>query len=376
MSAFLRALIGTTQVKGGYYEPTSQACAVAGFVARLEGRPYPLPPLEAAEYAARAPRAPARTVVVAGVSNGIGLALARAHAAPGMRLCLIGGAPAMLEQAAADCRHRGALVETFCPADGSVAAIADFLAGFDRRSPVDALLVQLDASADPGETGSRSDMAAAMGVVAALAEPMRRRGCGNVMLVSSLAGSLVPAEQPRRARQPPRLAGAWRRAGAAPVGRRRGRDDRGPRPAGDPRRRVARAPVIAAVGADRIGAAIAAGLHRHQPVVAVPGAAAAVLRTANVLAARLGEATRFIAVPRVAAITDAPAEPPLAGKSASGGSAGASVIAATPAAAICCRVRYTVVSPIPSPRLRNSSCSSWADRNSSSLSSSAEIAAR
>ena len=46
------------------------------------------------------------------------------------------------------------------------------------------------------------------------------------------------------------------------------------------------------------------------------------------------------------------------------------------AAAICCRVRYTVVSPIPSPRLRNSSCSSWADRKSSSLSSSAAIAAR
>ena len=47
-----------------------------------------------------------------------------------------------------------------------------------------------------------------------------------------------------------------------------------------------------------------------------------------------------------------------------------------PAAAICCSVRYTVVSPMPSPRRRSSSCSSWADRNSSRFSSSAEIAAR
>jgi capsular polysaccharide export protein len=318
MSAFLRALIGTTQVKGGYYEPTSQACAVTGFVDRLESRPYPLPPLEAAEYAARTPRAPARTIVVAGVSNGIGLALARAHAAPGMRLCLIGGAPPMLEQAAADCRHRGALVETFCPADGSVSAIADFLAEFDRRSPVDALLVQLDASAGPGEPGSRSDMAAAMDVVAALAEPMRRRGCGNVMLVSSLAGSLMPVKA------------------AAALDNRRALLTHG----GALERRLwadgvavtivvpgrlsiraaewLGAPMIATVGADCIGAAIAAGLHRHKPVVAVPGAAAGVLRTAGAMSARLRQVTRFIAMPRVAAIAEAPADPPLAGKSASG----------------------------------------------------------
>jgi capsular polysaccharide export protein len=43
MAAFLRALIGTTQVKGGYYERVSQACAIAGFIDRLENRPYPLP---------------------------------------------------------------------------------------------------------------------------------------------------------------------------------------------------------------------------------------------------------------------------------------------------------------------------------------------
>ena len=42
MAAFLRALVGTTQVKGGYYEPASQSSAIAGFIDRLENRPYPL----------------------------------------------------------------------------------------------------------------------------------------------------------------------------------------------------------------------------------------------------------------------------------------------------------------------------------------------
>jgi capsular polysaccharide export protein len=52
-SLFLRALIGTTQIQGGYYEKRSQDCAIAGFVERLEQRPHPLPPLSAEELAAR-----------------------------------------------------------------------------------------------------------------------------------------------------------------------------------------------------------------------------------------------------------------------------------------------------------------------------------
>jgi capsular polysaccharide export protein len=56
MAAFLRALIGTTQVKGGYYERASQNCAIAGFVERLEQRLYPLPPLGEEDLALRQPR--------------------------------------------------------------------------------------------------------------------------------------------------------------------------------------------------------------------------------------------------------------------------------------------------------------------------------
>src|SRR6266566_2617765 len=53
MAEFLRALTGTTQVKGGYYERASQDCAIDGIVERLEQRPYPLPALSPADLAAR-----------------------------------------------------------------------------------------------------------------------------------------------------------------------------------------------------------------------------------------------------------------------------------------------------------------------------------
>jgi capsular polysaccharide export protein len=53
--AFVRALCGATQIKGGYYERSSKAHAIAGFVERLERGPYPLPPLNAAELSARRP---------------------------------------------------------------------------------------------------------------------------------------------------------------------------------------------------------------------------------------------------------------------------------------------------------------------------------
>lgn len=106
MATFLRALIGTTQVTGGYYERAAQACGVASMVERLERLPYPLEPLGAADLAARPPRPTARNIVVTGVSDAIGVALARAHAGPGVRLCLIGDTAETLEQTAADCRLR------------------------------------------------------------------------------------------------------------------------------------------------------------------------------------------------------------------------------------------------------------------------------
>ena len=317
MAAFLRALVGTTQVKGGYYEPASQGCAIAGFIERLERRPYPLPRLTAADFAARPPRVAARTVVVAGVSNGVGLALARAHAGPGIRLVLVGAEAATLEQAAGDCRHRGALVESFCASGRAPGAVAEFLAEVDRHSPIDDLLIQVDAAPGHSWGVADCDLGAAMDVVAALAEPMRRRGRGEVVLLSSLAG--------RSAKADPSAALAARSAliGHGAALRRRLRADGVAVtiivPGTVALRAAARldAPQIAELGAERIGEAIGNALRRHREVVAVPGPGVAARRALRMIVSRLRRAVRDTVPPLAAPEAETPAPVPLAGKSAS-----------------------------------------------------------
>jgi capsular polysaccharide export protein len=323
MSAFLRALVGTTQVKGGYYEAASQACAIAGFIERLERRPYPLPRLTAADFAARPPRAAARTIVVAGVSNGIGLALARAHAGPGMQLCLIGADAATLDRAAGDCRHRGALVETFCAAGQTPEAMAGFLASVDCQSPIDLVVVQIDAAPGYREIAHREaaataddSLGAAMGVVADLAAPMRRRGHGDIVLLSNLTGATATRDPTNTLEARAAL------LGHGTVLRRRLRGDGVSVmivvPGKVALRAAARldAPPLAWLAAERIGGAIGRGLRRHHAVVAVPGAAMAVHRALRLLAVRARGAVCDALMP-VAAKPDIPDPVPLAGKSAS-----------------------------------------------------------
>ncbi len=316
MDAFLRALVGTTQVKGGYYEPVSQASAIAGFIDRLENRPYPLPRLTPADFAARPPQLAARTVVVAGVSSGLGVALARAHAGPGIRLVLVGTDPAVLEQAGGDCRHRGALVEGFCAAGATADTVCAFLDSIDRQGPIDDLLVQVDAAVADRGGFTDADLGAAMDVVAALAEPMRRRGRGAVVLLSGLAGRSADAE--------PRAALSARSAliehGAA-LRRRISADGVTVTivvPGTVALRSAARldAPHIAELAVERIGEAIGRGLRRRREVVAVPGTAVAARRATQALLRKLRRAVHD-SVPAVTIPEPDPPPLPLARKSAS-----------------------------------------------------------
>jgi capsular polysaccharide export protein len=316
MAAFLRALAGTTQVKGGYYERTSQECAIAGFIDRLENRPYPLPRLTPDDFAARPPRLAARTVVVAGVSSGLGLALARAHAGPGIRLVLVGADMAVLERAGGDCRHRGALVETFCASGANADTVAAFLDSVDRRTPVDDLLVQVDAAVADGCGLPDADLGAAMDVIATLAEPMRRRGRGSVVLLSGLAGRSAHAEK--------RAALAARSAlveHGATLRRRLSADGLTVTivvPGAVALRGAARldAPHIAELAIERIGDAIGKGLRRHREVIAVPGSAVAARRAARTLLRKLRRTVRDSVSPLTVPEPDPPPMP-LAGKSAS-----------------------------------------------------------
>ena len=321
MAAFLRALIGTTQVKGGYYERTSQACAIDAFVDRLERRPYPLP----APGAANPPRASSRTVVVTGVSDTIGVALARANAAPGVRLCLIGGAAETLDQTAADCRHRGALVETFCLAGQSQSSLADYLTALDRRTPVDALLVNAGAinassAAEPVDTHLvERDISRAMRLVGAIGEEMRSRGRGEIVVVSPLAGRAVTGD-PTTALG---ITGAFlaygadlrRRLGAAGV------SVAVVAPSSLGVRAAARLhePLLAMVGADRLAEQTLRGLRRRRAVIAVPGGGTLALRALRLVPSRVREAVRNMLPPSADPIGESADEARIAGKSATGG---------------------------------------------------------
>jgi short-subunit dehydrogenase len=322
MAAFLRALIGTTQVKGGYYERASQSYAIAGFVERLEQRLYPLPPLSEEDLAARQPRASAQTIVVAGLSevgapDAIGVALARSYAAPGVRLYLAGTVAATLEQTAEDCRHRGALVETFCLKRTSEPAFLDYLAALDRRTPVDTVVIS--AGATTGRIDRQSqlverDISGAMRAADAIAKPMRRRGHGEIVLVSALAR--------RPATGGLRLTRAFLAYGAAL--RRRSSADGVSVVVAAPGSLAIRAaaqlrePRLATVGADRIAALIIRALRRRRAVVVIPGLGMTAMRALRAVPSQLCDAARAVLLPAVDAIGEPADEGALSGKSGPG----------------------------------------------------------
>jgi|GEM_PF-15654 len=204
---FLRVVVAATQVRGGYYERDAQRHAIAGIVERLEQGLYPLPPLSAAELARRATRPVGLSVVITGASSGVGLALARTYAAPGVRLCLIGRSAAGLAQAAQDCRLRGALVEAAHIESGDGAALIARLKEFERQAPVDLLFANAEGAggreearaAEPAWLRRRvveADLLGVMTIVETLAEGMRRRRRGRIVIVDSFAVFSLPTDIP------------------------------------------------------------------------------------------------------------------------------------------------------------------------------------
>jgi len=198
MAAFVRALCGATQIKGGYYDPASKACALAGFVERLEQRPHPLPATTAAELAARPVRPANRHVILADISDGITLALARAYAAPGIKLSLIGADANLLASAAEDCVRRGATVEWVCLSEWDESELQRNLTRFDSQAPADTLVVYAGTReigrSEPG--AAEPEVLSAMSAVAALVGPMAERKRGQILLVSSLIGHAMQRDLP------------------------------------------------------------------------------------------------------------------------------------------------------------------------------------
>lgn len=136
------------------------------------------------------------SILITGATSGLGAALARAYAAPGVRLALTGRDPARLDATARRCRDAGAEVAHEILDVREREALADWIAAMDTAAPLDLVIANAGVSAGTGG-GSESDEQArtifAVNVEGVIntalpaAALMRPRGRGQIAVMASLA---------------------------------------------------------------------------------------------------------------------------------------------------------------------------------------------
>ena len=137
-------------------------------------------------------------LVITGASSGLGAALARTYAAPGVVLGLIGRDTGRLAAVAEACRAAGAAVEAAAIDVADRAPLEAWLAAFDRAHSVELVIANAGISAgpEPGRVGEDIDITTrqiatnllgAVHTVAPLVPAMAARGRGRIALIASLA---------------------------------------------------------------------------------------------------------------------------------------------------------------------------------------------
>jgi short-subunit dehydrogenase len=156
-------------------------------------------------YSGEAPNNPAgtdpmhdpRSILITGASSGIGAALARIYAAPGVTLALCGRDEARLAAIAGQCRESGAAVAVHRVDVTDGAAMAAAVAAADAAHALDLVIANAGISAGTGRGGETADQAqrifavnldGALNTVLPAVACMRPRRSGQIALMSSLAG--------------------------------------------------------------------------------------------------------------------------------------------------------------------------------------------
>jgi len=140
-------------------------------------------------------------ILITGASSGLGAALARAYAAPGVRLCLWGRDRERLDKVAAECRAAGAAAQIVALDLQDLHSIEPEIERCDRENPVDIAIFNaglggvtpkervVEGGRRALEVASVNFTAAAIGA-STIAERMVARGRGQIVLVSSVAQSI------------------------------------------------------------------------------------------------------------------------------------------------------------------------------------------
>ena len=148
-----------------------------------------------------------RHILITGASGGLGAALARHYAAPGVTLALIGRHVERLARVVHDCRAQGAEVRLMVMDVRESADLHALIARTDAELPVDTVIANAGVEASLGPKGEaepledvlaqvRTNFEGALATVQPLLDPMRARGQGRIVLVASLAGRMPLPDQP------------------------------------------------------------------------------------------------------------------------------------------------------------------------------------
>lgn len=137
-----------------------------------------------------------KTLLITGASSGLGAALAKAYAEPGMTLCLTGRNQERLQDIASTCRAKGATVHDTTIDITDREALAAWILAMDALHPVDLIIANAGISAGTGGGGESleqvtrifaTNIDGVLNTIHPLISAMIERKKGQIAVMSSLS---------------------------------------------------------------------------------------------------------------------------------------------------------------------------------------------